>query len=462
MKQTTDRQQAGDGVTDWRKARRRKRGTGCLIRRGKTFYARVVIAGRVIVRSLHTGDVRKAQTAFDDFMRPYELGNRARTLENLQTRIGGVAQELAQWECAQPSLAVADAFTAYERSGARPMVKRSTLETYANDFNVFEKWIAANRPNVRELRQFTQADAAEYAQELRATVAPGTYNRRITLFRAIWRTLADDDSCKSATATDRATLPARLTCNPWERLKRLDDCPAARRELTVEELRKVCTSVTGEMRTLFAVGVYTGLRLGDCATLEWGNVDMVRRIVSVIPRKTERHAHGKQTIIPIHPALFSVLSETPPERRAGYVMPKLANDYERGTGRLTHHTQRIFERCGIKTHADAPNGQRRRAVVSFHSLRHTFVSMSANAGVPLALVQAIVGHSSPAMTRHYFHESADALKMAVAALPDVGGTLHAAPAPEASRGEFAALLDGMTRERLRALRGAIDARLAIA
>ena len=54
---------------------------------------------------------------------------------------------------------------------------------------------------------------------------------------------------------------------------------------------------------------------------------------------------------------------------------------------------------------------------SFHSLRHTFVSLAANAGVPLTIVQSIVGHTSIAMTRHYYHEYEDVLRRAVAAIP---------------------------------------------
>ena len=45
--------------------------------------------------------------------------------------------------------------------------------------------------------------------------------------------------------------------------------------------------------------------------------------------------------------------------------------------------------------------------------------MSANAGVPLAVVQSIVGHATADMTRHYYHESQGALVAAVTALPDV-------------------------------------------
>ena len=42
-----------------------------------------------------------------------------------------------------------------------------------------------------------------------------------------------------------------------------------------------------------------------------------------------------------------------------------------------------------------------------------------NAGAPLALVQAIVGHANPMMTAHYFHARTDALAEAVSALPQV-------------------------------------------
>ena len=74
-------------------------------------------------------------------------------------------------------------------------------------------------------------------------------------------------------------------------------------------------------------------------------------------------------------------------------------------------------------------GRSRRSVVaSFHSLRHTFVSLSANAGVPLAAVQAIVGHTSTAMTRHYYHENEDALRRAVDAIPAIGARNAPTPA----------------------------------
>lgn len=54
---------------------------------------------------------------------------------------------------------------------------------------------------------------------------------------------------------------------------------------------------------------------------------------------------------------------------------------------------------------------------TFHSLRHTFVSMAANAGIPLHIIQSIVGHESRAMTWHYYHEDEAILREAIATIP---------------------------------------------
>ncbi len=46
---------------------------------------------------------------------------------------------------------------------------------------------------------------------------------------------------------------------------------------------------------------------------------------------------------------------------------------------------------------------------SFHSLRHTAVSLLKDGGVPDAVVQALVGHESAAMSHRYTHVGREAL-----------------------------------------------------
>ena len=80
---------------------------------------------------------------------------------------------------------------------------------------------------------------------------------------------------------------------------------------------------------MFALGIYTGLRLGDCALMDWGSIDLARNRIMTIPRKTARHADGKPVVIPLHPVLAAIIAEVPPESRTGYLLPVTAKTYAR-------------------------------------------------------------------------------------------------------------------------------------
>ena len=85
--------------------------------------------------------------------------------------------------------------------------------------------------------------------------------------------------------------------------------------------------------------------------------------------------------------------------------------------RISQGIAKIFNAANIVTSIQLEGRRSKTPEATFHSLRHTFVSLAANAGVPLHIVQSIVGHESTAMTRHYYHENVDSLRMAVHALP---------------------------------------------
>src|SRR5208282_2951826 len=157
-------------------------------------------------------------------------------------------------------------------------------------------------------------------------------------------------------------------------------------------------------RTLLALGIYSGLRLGDCATLRWGEVDLPRAMIRRIPNKTARR-NPKPVIVPIHPILRDMLAVTPLDQRREYVLPEMAALYIHRTDMVTDMVQRHFKACGITLHKPGTGTDDKRAVieVGFHSLRHTFVSLCRESNAPLSVVESIVGHSSPAMTRHYTH-----------------------------------------------------------
>lgn len=417
----------------------RGKGEGTLRLRGGIYHAQWTVSGKTYSRSTGTGNKREAETKLKEFVAPFRVKGEKAILENISVRLQGVQGEIDKVEAQKPALSISAAWEAYEKAPNRPDSGGRTLAGYEGQFGIFEKWINTHHPAITELRHVTQAVADEFIGYIGSTRSANTYNKYKTFFSCMWEVLKE---------------VGRLTINPWTNIRRKVDVGHSRRELTVEELHRVVGSATGEMRTLFAIGIYTGLRLGDCALLEWGQVDLARGFISVIPRKTARHAHGKPTIIPINPALSRVLLEC--ESRNGYILPQTAELYKRRSDGVTYRIQKHFHDCGIKTVTEKTSGMYNRVDVGFHSLRHTFVSLSANAGVPLAFVQAIVGHTNPAMTAHYFHKDENALKSATAAIPDVidvesvevkKETPILCPSPQSEHlGEFKSLVAKMTNE----------------
>ena len=395
----------------------RANGQGSLERRRNGIYvARWMVDGIRFSRSTGERDRKVAEKRLHEFMEPFRLGNERDRAAHFAMLAQTREDELKALEEAQPAMSLEDAWKAYETSAERPDCSERTLFGYRRMYAAFLEWLKGHDPSVAEIRQVTRIHAEAYAQHLRETRSATTHNNNIATLKAVWRTVSDGDGARPQ------GMQARIAENPWERIRRRSQHEShTRRELTVEELHRVVEPLEGEMRTLFAIGIYTGLRLGDAALLDWGSVDLAAGRIRLVPRKTARHAHGKPVVIPVHLTLAGILSQIPQPKRRGPVMPGIAKTYARDPGTVSKQIQRAFRAAGIETTSEREGGARRAVDVGFHSLRHTFVSLSANAGAPLAVVQSMVGHSSPAMTRHYFHESEQALISAVAQLPDISG-----------------------------------------
>ena len=392
----------------------RAKGAGSLFKRGKFWSVRWMVNGRVYVRSTKEGNRKKAEKVAESILAPFQTRKEEEILQTLAARVEGLKRETN-------ILPLDKAWDKFDASLARKTVSPLVNRIYHSRFRAFVAWMKENRPEVSEMRAVTDADAEAFMRAVRAKKSPKTFNDYRAVLSQMWRILADD---------------ARLDSNPWQKIQPLERETHVRRELSVDELAAVVERTEGEMRVLFALGIYTGLRLGDCLALDWEVVDFVRGFIQWTPSKTKKH--GTIVRIPLFPALARILEETPKARRHGVILPGLAADYERCNPQFCRKVKALFEESGIATQSDTgrvnpKTKTKRKAVdVGFHSFRHTFVSLCANAGVPLAVVQAIVGHTNAAMTSHYFHVSDDALKSAVAALPDVMNPAAALPAPAAA------------------------------
>jgi integrase len=415
-----------------------KHRTGHLFKRGNTFYLYWRVSGKVFSKALRDDNgnpvttKREAEEARIKLMAPFTVADETAALESIAGKLEGRKAELAKWEDEQhPPSSIGQAWSDFLASPNRPDSGKSTLRQYEFQWQAFADWMQEKHPDILTLRDVTKELAGEYADSINhGKFSASTYNKHLNLLALVFRVLK---------------AKAKLTFNPWESpkqggcLQRKRLISSSRRELTIDELRKACEAAKGELKTMLAIGLYTGLRLGDAATLRWCEVDLKRRLIQRIPNKVARRC-PRPVSIPVHPVLANLLASIPAKERGDYVLPEMNALYNRRTDMVTDMVQNHFKACGIKCHKPGTGMDGKRAVVEigFHSLRHSFVSMCRAANAPLSVVQSIVGHSSPLLTGHYTHTGIEAAQSAVALLADV--TCDAAPEPP-KRGQGEVLRD---------------------
>ena len=303
-------------------------------------------------------------------------------------------------------------------------------------------------PEVSDICEVTRRMADEYLGDFQLEHAGVTCNLRVCNLREMFRFMLEGSDAETA--------------NPWNGVRLCARDGYTRRELSLDEVRRLLVaseSYGREWRMLFSIAIYTGMRLGDCCCLTWDAVNLASSIIQIVPRKTRRYLSGRPVTIPLHPELSALLNEMPPESRSGFVMRSIAHDFTTRRWNVSRKLDRIFERANIATSVMLEGRSRRTPSATFHSLRHTFVSIAVNAGIPLATVQSIVGHTSTAMTRHYYHPSEVALRQAVNAIPPIMTTAKAPRSAAPSPSRFCSRLREIEKAKRR---GLIDAQEYVA
>ena len=393
---------------------RRQKGTGGLqLEKTGMWTVRALINGKRVSKSTGTKDRAEAERFLKRFMAPYVMSDPQRTYENIQAAVMTEEQLEAMREERGPQMKLSEMWDEYRVSPMRRDLAQTTLNSKEQVCRTFVEYMSDHFPEVTEVRHVRRDHVEAYLNLLRDGHSSQTYNNRLCVLREMYRVLMPK---------------ARAKANPWEGFQMRADDSHTRRELTVEELARlidVASRQGFEWRVLFAIAMYTGMRLGDCCRLTWSEVDIVRSVIQKIPAKTKKYRKGRPITVPIHRVLSDLLVQTPREKRTGYVLPVIGKWAEMGAagmGRIHHRLGKIFHNAGIVTSVAVEGRKWKAPEAGFHSLRHTFVSMSANAGVPLHIVQSIVGHESNAMTRHYYHENVAALQQAVEAIPSISET----------------------------------------
>src|SRR6266516_1668747 len=212
-----------------------------------------------------------------------------------------------------------------------------------------------------------------------------------------------------------ALRQGKIKFNPCVGLDALEEDSAEREPFTPDEIKKLIKVAPGDWQRAIAFAYFTGARLGDVANMPWSAIDLDKRLISFTPKKTKR---GKKVLrIPLHPELERQLLKRPGIGNAP-LFPSLTGRGSGGAHGLSAEFAAIMRKAGVRgaiiRHTLKGRGNTTK---SFHSLRHSFNSQLANAGVARELRQVLTGHASERMNELYTHREVEPLRAAIAALP---------------------------------------------
>ena len=144
---------------------------------------------------------------------------------------------------------------------------------------------------------------------------------------------------------------------------------------------------------MIATAIYAGLRLGELLALEWADIEFEQRRIMVKdkPKLGLRTKSGKFRTVPLNNQLQAILE--PMKQPTGFCFFP-AKRVRYSTSNFNRQFKRIIEKAGLPTETN------------WLTLRRTFGSQLAQAGVSIFKIQKWMGHSDPRITmEHYAHLS---------------------------------------------------------
>ena len=414
---------------------------GRIFKRGKKgyYYLQYYLNGKQIVKALRdennkpiTGQ-RLAQKATDVILAPYKANDDIQRRQQAIDALKNAEDKARDAERVKNAIKLSDAFELAMNKPRRKVLGEKARQQKESHWKDFVAYMDQFYPEIKTLDRIIQKHTQDYIQYLTKNgkfnkqisfkqnnknssyiskikqLSPKSVNYYLMSCRDIFGTLMDD---------------AGILLNPFDKIPKLKQIKEEREAFTLEELKLISQSADDFILSLFILGLCTGLREADICLLKWKEVNFQNSLIKRITRKT-----GKEVTIPIMPPLWKFLEEQ--QVKSGnneYVLPEHAEMYLNNRSGISWRVKTFLESLGIITTKKPKGRSRAVSIKDVHSLRHSFCYYAGLYNVPLAIVQAVVGHMSPEMTKHYtMHATSNDIKKAFQNMPDLFGVLDITP-----------------------------------
>ena len=358
--------------------------------------------GRRMKKSTKTKDRAKALRLAVEWE---ELANKGRKGELIVAQVQKVVSELVEQATGEPLhfQTVSDYFTHWKKQWEASKAKNTAVK-YTHTVDSFLK--ALGKRAGQPLGNISPGDLEKWRDSLqKGGRTPSTVNFSLKVV---------------SIAFQKALKLGYIPVNPCHGLEAVrEDIEAQRDVFTQEQVQALLQAAKGtDWEGAVLVGYYTGLRLGDVVELTWGEVDTTRQQGWFLRRKTGKTK--KEVVVPVHPSLQDFLTTRQGVARAP-LFPLLRGSKPGGNTGLSTQFKKLMERVGIKGRILRKGGgaARQTSSLSFHSLRHSFASAMANAGVSEEVRMLLTGHSTRRAHKTYTHHEEAQVWDAVSKIPSM-------------------------------------------
>jgi integrase/recombinase XerD len=274
-------------------------------------------------------------------------------------------------------------FESYLDAQARRRCTPGTIRTTRNSLLKLQRWL--DRYDIRAAN-LGLLDCERYFDQLLDQYAHATVRQDLAYVRGAYRYAHRHHYVGHDPTTD-----VRL---PWPQ----DREPAT---YSNDQLRAIYAAIRNEREELaFHLFAFAGLRLGEASRLAWDNIDLEQRQMKFTGKG------GKFRLVPIHPALESLLREHEPRRTAERtnVITSLSGK-PLGSINLGGAVRRLVDRAQVEI--DQPT----------HAFRRTVATVMYEHGVRNRVIERIMGWAPRLMhERHYLRVADKPMRDAILTL----------------------------------------------
>lgn len=375
-----------------RQARRRSKGSGSITQKPSGIYCFQFRGadGKKVTKSLGTRNYKVATEKAIPLAEAFAAKDTAEAVQKIAK-----AKDLIDTK----TLALDDVWEAFVAT--RPSAGSGTQSLYKNALNRFVNWAKENRPSLTELADVDARAASDWLQEeWEGGISASTYNDRrgsmLTITKALMR-------------------PYRLSDNPWigTDRKKMAGKQQIRLPLNKDQVTALLNlDIEQDTRVLMLLALCAGMRLKDAVLLEWESI--AGGFITYTPAKTINTSSARVQV-PILPALLEALEALPKAKGEKFILPRLAEWYQSNSSCVNRMLLRKIHSVTGNDKQDASGkGKIARSEYGYHSLRHTFCTECARAGVPATMLAAMAGDTIATLDKFYVK-----LDLAASAIPQL-------------------------------------------